>query len=349
MPNRMKRFFFVVLFVLCLSPAVLKAQDTIKAPSYTELARMYSVLASKVDSARQRAVEDSILIANFIEQSRAAGLASMPAPKKPTFWTTSLLSQLNFTQTSFTNWAAGGNSSFSLAGYVDGKANYAKNKLIFENRLQLGYGFLKTFGDITKKSDDRLILDMKFGYKAADNLYFSVVYGLNTQMSNGFKYTASDTTLVSKFAAPLNTNLALGIEYKPFTWISFNVAPLTGGVVVVVPEMLRTIYGNAVDQMVRWEFGAQIKMNLAKEIAKNVKVTTDLTLFSDYINNPQNIDVKWDFSLNMKVNKWWSANIRTNLIYDDDIKIADADGHKAARLQFKEVLGIGLTYTLSNK
>jgi len=165
----------------------------------------------------------------------------------------------------------------------------------------------------------------------------------------GYKYSASDTTLVSQFAAPFYSTLAFGLEYKPFDWISVNFAPLTGGVVVVTRPELRTKYGNKEDQKVRKEFGTQLKVNLAKEIVKNVKLTTDLTLFSDYLNDPQNIKVNWDLSLSMQVNKLLSANIRTNLIYDDKIKIADQDGNAAPRVQFQEVLSIGLSYTISNK
>lgn len=346
----MKRFLFLSLciFTVALAPAQIK-KDTVVPPTYQELERLCAVLVAKVDSAHQRAIEDSILIAKYIEDSRLAGLASMPAPKKPTFWTNSLLSQLNFSQTSLTNWAAGGNSSIALGGYVDARANYKKKDLIFENRLQLGYGFVKTFGDIFKKTDDRVILDSKFGYKATEKLYFSAVLGIKTQMAKGYKYTKTDTTLVSQFMAPLNTSLALGIDYKPFTWVSINFAPLTGGIVAVRLPELRTMYGNRADQAVRYEFGTQLKVNIAKELMKNIKVTSDLTLFSDYLDHPQNIKVNWDFSLDMKVNKLLSANIRTNLIYDDKISIADKDGHLAPRVQFKEVLSIGLSYTIANK
>lgn len=99
----------------------------------------------------------------------------------------------------------------------------------------------------------------------------------------------------------------------------------------------------------RKEFGAQLKVKLDKEVFKNVKVDTELVLFSDYLNKPQNIQVYWDLSISMQVNKFMSANIRTNLIYDDNIQIADKFGVKAPRVQFREVLSIGLSYTISNK
>ena len=74
-------------------------------------------------------------------------------------------------------------------------------------------------------------------------------------------------------------------------------------------------------------------------------VYSRVDLFSNYLENPQHIDVKWDMQLNMTVNKWFSANITTNLIYDNDTKITQEDGLKGARLQFKESLGIGFQVT----
>ncbi|MFA5497178.1 MAG: DUF3078 domain-containing protein [Bacteroidales bacterium] len=349
----MKRIV-VALFAVVLSFGVLQAQenrepDTVEIPTYEELARMYTKLVAQVDSARQRAIEDSILIARFVEESRQAALAAMPPPKKPTFWTNTLLSQVNFSQTALANWAAGGNSSVSLGGYIDAKANYDKNDLIFQSRLQAGYGFVKTIGDIMKKTDDRLIFDSKLGYKATERLYMSAALGVKTQWAKGYKYTAKDTTLVSQFAAPMNTTLALGMDYNPWPWLSVTFAPLTGGLVIVSVPELRENYGNKPDEKIRVEFGAQLRTKFDKEIFKNVKVDTELILFSDYLNKPQNIQVYWDLSISMQINKFMNANIRTNLIYDDNIKIADKYGNKAPRVQFREILSIGFSYTLSNK
>jgi len=66
--------------------------------------------------------------------------------------------------------------------------------------------------------------------------------------------------------------------------------------------------------------------------------------------SPQNIDVNWELLISMKVNKYISATITTQLIYDDDINIAvdnnndDIIDEFGPRVQFREVLGIGLSY-----
>ena len=87
---------------------------------------------------------------------------------------------------------------------------------------------------------------------------------------------------------------------------------------------------------------------------ENISYQTNLGLFSNYANKPQNMDINWDNLLNMKVNKYISASITTSLIYDDDVNITiskdDGSTPKVGpRTQFKYVLGVGLAFTLGDK
>ena len=96
--------------------------------------------------------------------------------------------------------------------------------------------------------------------------------------------------------------------------------------------------------------GGTLKSELKFPLVTNVDVVTGLNIFSNYLNNPQNMDINWDFRLNMKINKYLSANLITNLIYDDDIWVAvdrnddgDVDG-KGRRIQLKQLFGAGFSY-----
>ena len=71
---------------------------------------------------------------------------------------------------------------------------------------------------------------------------------------------------------------------------------------------------------------------------------TKLEAFSDYLKNPERIDIDWQTGIAMKVNKWLSTNITTHLIYDDDVMITDNKGKKGPRTQFKEVLSVGVSF-----
>ena len=89
------------------------------------------------------------------------------------------------------------------------------------------------------------------------------------------------------------------------------------------------------------EMGGNLKLEVNYEFLKNMTIYSRADFFSNYLEDAKNVDVRWDVMLNMKVNKWFSANISTNMIYDNDTKIAQKDGTKGPCLQFKEVLGVG--------
>lgn len=272
-----------------------------------------------------------------------------PAP--PSNWTTGVLTQMGLSQVSLTNWAEGGSATIALNAYIDGNANYAKNKMIWENRIKIAYGFIqsfdkdKPFKQQYKKSEDKLNIDSKWGYSFYDRLYASASVNFRTQLTAGFDNSGTTPKLLSSFMAPGYLSLGLGIDYKPLTFLSINFSPATGNFIVVSIPELRKKFGNNEDQAVRSEFGAQLKLDM-RFAYKTFKLGTQVTLFSDYLHNPQNIQVYWDFDASWAIRKFLTLSLRTNLIYDDNIKIADKNGVEAPRVQFKEIVSLNFAYTI---
>ena len=287
--------------------------------------------------------------------------AQAPAAEEaaPSYWTKGILTQIGFSQLSLTNWAAGGSGSIALNAFIDSYADYSKNKIIWFNELQLGYGFIESFDDTGfKKSDDRIIFDSKWGYKATEKLYFSSVFNLRTQFAEGY----TKDKLTSDFFAPANASLGFGIDYQPAKNIAINFAPLTGKVVMVKIPELRPTYGfkeAELDHFSRFELGAQLKFD-AKLAVKDFTVGSHLTLFSDYLDKPWDIKVNWDVNADAKISKFFSVSLRTSLIYDSRILCAvkrdrrthnpvlDPDTGKeipVAGVQFKELFSVGFSYT----
>ena len=275
--------------------------------------------------------------------------------EEPKYWTNGILTQVGFSQVSLTNWAEGGSANVSLNGLIDANANYAKDKMIFENRLKISYGFVQSFERGTPlnqqfdKSDDRVQLDSKWGWMLKDKLYFSSLFNFRTQLTPTYEYvTAEDGTVTrnaqSNFMAPGYLSLGFGINYRPFNFLSFNISPATGNLVVVTDENLRETYGNDPGQAVRAEFGAQLKMDV-NYTWKILKISSALTLFSNYLDHPENIQVYWDVDASLALTKVLTLTARTNLIYDENIMIADEFGVTASRVQFKEIVSLGLTWT----
>ncbi|RKD92332.1 DUF3078 domain-containing protein [Mangrovibacterium diazotrophicum] len=250
---------------------------------------------------------------------------------------------LNFSQVSLSNWVAGGKSSASGTFLVNLFGNYEKGKVSWENSLDLGYGLLKESDSKLVKSDDKIDFSSKYGYKASGHLYYSALFNFKSQFTDGYKYPDRDNP-ISRFLAPAYLTLALGLDYKPDDHFSLFFSPLTGKLTVVADDSLSTAGAFGVDpgSKTRWELGAYVKTAVKYEVWKNVTFESKFDIFSNYLDQPQNMDVNWDVTINMKVNDYLSANLITNLIYDNDIKIEDSDGSMGPRVQFKELFGVGL-------
>lgn len=270
-------------------------------------------------------------------------LAVAETAQDTTYWKYNGSASLNFSQVSLTNWAAGGKSSVAGVFLLNANANYKKDKWIWDNALNIGYGLLNEEGGETTKSEDKLDISSKVGYEAVKSWYYSALMGFNTQFSNGYNYPNTENA-ISRFMAPAYLNLALGMDYKPSEKFSAFISPLNAKTTFVLDETLSDAgnFGVTPGDKMRAELGAMAKASLNINLMENVKLATDLTLFSNYLENPENIDITWNMLISMKVNKWLSANLATNLIYDDDIEI-EKDGKLAPRIQFKQLFGAGLS------
>ena len=225
--------------------------------------------------------------------------------KKPNYWKHSLTTQINVGQTSLTNWAAGGDNTFSLKGYIDGSCNWKKNEMFWNNRLQLDYGLLYSSSKpLFQKSNDRIYLESKWGYRIKDELYFSANYDFKSQFTAGYNYATPSAAMVkeaygedaeldnltrkqqrqlwrdarvqkSGFLSPAYTTLALGIDWNPAKWVSISFAPLTGGFTVVRDKQFRKSYSMKLrdyyldkDNVSRYEAGKAEFSSLTEEEIK---------------------------------------------------------------------------------
>lgn len=274
-------------------------------------------------------------------------------------WKTGGVVGFNFAQTSLTNWAAGGENSLAINGMFSGFANYKKGKSVWDNTLDIGYGLIKQGSEDFKKTDDKIDFLSKYGQEAFNNFYYAALFNFKTQMTPGYNYP-DFTNKISDLFAPAYITLALGMDYKPNAYFSAFVAPLTAKFTFVTNTELSDIgaFGVNPGETVKSEIGGYIRAIYSKndfkaELLKNVSFTTKIDLFSNYINNPQNIDVNWEVLLAFKVNKYLNVNFNTQLIYDDDIMIQnDRNGNgiieagegSRSLVQFKEIFGVGFSY-----
>ncbi len=291
------------------------------------------------------------MLKNFLVAIFCFSIVTLSAEEKADSiktWKAGGNSSLNFSQVSLTNWAGGGNNSIAGTFLLKAYLNHKKDRLAWDNTIDFGYGLTKQGDQKLAKSEDKIQLVSKLGYETSGNWYFSGMVDFKTQLSMGYKDPILQENLISDFMSPGYLQFSLGMDYKPSENLSLYMSPLTSKLTFVLNDSLSSIGAFGVDpgDKLRSEYGASVKF-LAKQdsVFTNVGVYTRLDLFSSYDNKPQNVDVDWEFGINMKVNKFLSAVLTCNLVYDDDIKYVDDDGvEKGARLQVKQLFGAGLTY-----
>lgn len=308
---------------------------------------------------------------------------SIPKP-----WTKGGQGGLTFNQVGLFNWAAGGQSNMTLIGSLGLFANRKVGSTTWDNSLDLAYGFIKNNFIYDPqapivKAEDKIELNSKFGKKAwSDKVYYAGLGTFRTQFAPGYA-KPGDQIYISRALSPAYLILALGLDFKPNDNLSLFLSPISGKVTIVTDDSLSAAgaYGvNSKDEngdfrpgsmeKVRMEFGATFKAKFKKDIMENVGLESNLELFSNYIDRPQNVDMRWTNALVAKINKYIVVNFFTDMIYDHDISIPrvnakdgspiysfnpqtnspflDSKGNPIQRqgpiLQFKEVFGVGFTY-----
>lgn len=279
---------------------------------------------------------------------------------KKSNWTCQGNIGLNFGQSSYTNWAAGGQNSLSWQGILNYEANYLKGNFKWDNTLNtsLGYSYFN-FKQKPIKTDDKIEFTSLAGIKATEKLNYSAEFAFRSQFAKGYNYEADSTHFISRFLAPAYISLGLGIEWVPNKYFSLNFAPITGRLTIVQDTALAESFGFTPEldpndnehfyHKTRMEFGARAVAKFQYPLFKNVDFNSKLELFSNYLKNPQYVDVDWQNALVMKVNSWLNANIATQLLYDYDIPFYNettGEKIKGSKIQFKEVLSIGFLIKL---
>ena len=276
--------------------------------------------------------------------------AQEPQETNPTnsAWKISGITGLNLSQTSLTNWAAGGENTVASNVYLNLGAKYEKGRFSWNNLLNTEFGLSYTQANKWNKTVDKIDLSTIAGYKLSEQWLTSAMASFLTQYTKGYqKPTDAKENYISNLFAPAYLNLGIGAEYHPHSAVSIFLSPLTGKLTIVNDKKLSDegAFGVEKGKNLLAELGASIVATTNFSPMENITVVSKLSLFSAYTHDFGNIDVNWDLAIAAKINKHLSATLTTNLIYDDDVKTKDSNGlQRGAKVQFKEIVGVGLAY-----
>ncbi len=284
-------------------------------------------------------------------------------------WTYSAFLSQQLNQASFSNWVQGGENSVASTSVVRLSANLKQKNFSWENRLNMAFGLIKTEDKPLRKSEDYIHLISKAGREVSPHLSTSWLGEFRSQFYKGYNYP-NDSVVVSRFMAPGNLSLSLGIDYKPWEFLSIFLSPASGKFTFVRDQQLanKGAYGvrpaeydddgNLVREgsKLNAEFGALISIMFSKEVFENIEIDSRLNLFNNLIDsdrsNRKNTDIDWETSVNMKINRYITASFLVRMLYDHDtpIPVEAADGSDAEeytrKMQIKQIFGLGLSFRL---
>lgn len=272
--------------------------------------------------------------------------AEKEAPKYG--WTKTAVGNINFTQSSFDNWAQGGENSWAWLLGFNAKAVNDQEKTNWATTGSLEYGQSKIGDTESKKSADEIFLESVFGYKLKPRFNAYIAVSGRSQFASGYEFKDSTTAdggkiekrnEISRFLNPGYFIESIGLQYnrgKNFDTRLGFAAKQT----LVTDERFASRYTDKSDteslEKIRNEIGLESVSNFTKKIYGNIVYTTSLELFSN-LKSVEEIDARWENLFSAEVAKYIAVSFNFQIFYDYDIS------HKR---QLKQILAVGLTYSL---
>ena len=253
-------------------------------------------------------------------------------------------------QSSYSYWTAGGQTSVSGTIKIDYDFNYERNGWNWDTKLITAYGLNSVGGSkFLKKTDDKIEINSLLGKKFTNNLIgnwsYSSFINFKTQWTKGYRFRKNnegqeERTELTRFFSPAYLQVGVGLYWKKNKDFWVNMAPVTGRLIMVNRfftdnlQNNKQYFGVRKGETSRFELGASIRSFFKFELLENVFVSNRISLYSDYLDNPANIDLDYTINTEMKINKHLTTNLIIQLIYDHN---------SVKRLQVREVMGIGLS------
>lgn len=269
----------------------------------------------------------------------------------PNGWTNEGNIQLLFNQSAFNKeWTGGGTSSIAGNLILNYEENYRMDRFSWTNRILGNYGLTKLKDDqYARKTSDRLEINSIAGLQMVNsNWYYSFFANFRTQFDKGYNFSTNQETgevirtEYTRFLSPAYLQAGPGLMWKKNENFVINIAPATARFIFVDKRFTTTpgyvdgdYFGVDAGKSNRFEFGASLGAYLQVELFENITMENNLNLYSNYLDKPGNVDIDYLLNLDMAINRYFSANVLFQAIYDDNAVSA---------FQIREVVGLGINY-----
>ena len=276
---------------------------------------------------------------------------------------------LNINQLALSNWAAGGENTWTGKAFSNFELVYHKRR--FEQKLIGAFAFgISRFADKRiEKQDDKIDLTYSLSLDSKTQWNISAVATFNTQFADGYKYP-NDSTIISTFFAPAYLTVSAGYSYKTKDdRFQIFMSPMAGKVTFVMNQELADkgsfgVKKGYYDQDGTWipgeniapAIGINVIINYKQPISKSINYTTMLNTFYNYLERRDDdrlrLDVNWENTIHFNITKFLSTILFVHLKYDhnttfpvyETIEGVETVVDNVPKLQLKESIGIAFIH-----
>lgn len=260
-------------------------------------------------------------------------------------WTAKGNADILFNQSTFDNWSAGGENNISGTIKINYDINYKKNGWNWDNKIIAAYGLVKTkTSSFAKKTDDQLEINSLIGKKIKPDSkwFYSSFLNFKTQITRGYIYEKDPNGVeirnsYTDFMSPGYLLFGPGLLWKKDDNLKINFSPATSKFTFVdaantTPN--EAYFGVEQGNSMRYEIGFNASAYYKLDLVANVTMENILNLYSNYLEDFQNVDLDYQMNINMRINRFLTTNFSFQTIYDDNA---------FKGFQTRQVLGVGAT------
>ncbi|MBK8956716.1 MAG: DUF3078 domain-containing protein [Saprospiraceae bacterium] len=302
------------------------------------------------------------------EKARMDQLSSSTNLEEKEGWTRTAAIGLDLGQLLNINpYLGAGNSRLGLGGAFQYKAALKKGLTSWKNDILFNFSAEKTGSGLVsagsdekvpfRKALDMLQLNSNLAFKTSKASAWSYAFdfGLRSQLFNSYVDSATqliymkelnegnyNTKLVSKLFSPALITFAPGIQYsKSKDWQIF-ISPAAGQLLFISDQKIANlgVHGTPLKEGSTTEYetskfalGAFVKAGYTHKYFDKLNVASELSLFSDYLDQPQHIDVVWMNNIGIELFKGFHLNLKADLYYDHDKINNISDGNAVGGIQ----------------
>ncbi|MCK5782598.1 MAG: DUF3078 domain-containing protein [Flavobacteriales bacterium] len=274
----------------------------------------------------------------------------VPIARDTSYWNSETKAEILFSENYYKDWNAGGDNFINGLFKFDWHAIYNKGNVKWDNILKVEYGMNRQEDRDARKTNDLFEYNGNYGYKVVEKWYASTQLRFTTQFSEGYDYKDDGNhVLKSSFFAPAKIFFGGGAKFTRNDDFYIYMSPFTANMTFVFNDSLAKKGDiNKNGEMFYNKIGPWVDVFWKYNFYRDYYFVNKISVYSDYVHQFGSIDYfDWQLDVSVPLHKYFTLSFGFQMKYEKDVLFdvpGSTTGEKETRIQFKQVLGIGLKY-----